>query len=313
MSDVKTATFAMFPGQGSQYVGMGKQLLDEFPYTVRLFEEAEDASKISLRRLCLEGPEDQLKLTAITQPTIVAVSVATWHVLVQEKGFKADIFAGHSLGEYSALVAAGRLAFPRAIELVRARGIAMQKAVPEGTGAMSAVLSCEASKLEAFCKEASTRDHSVEVVNYNSPQQIVVAGSVAAVIKLEEALKAASVKFIRLPVSAPFHSSMMEPARAEMTPLLKATRFLQNTNPVIPNYSAELVHEYGADYLIQQIDNPVKWTQTIEKAGFAGMNRFVEVGPGKVLTGLAKRILPKGDWRIEGTDDVVAFLKAANS
>lgn len=308
MSDVKT--LAMFPGQGSQYVGMGKQLLDEFPYTAKIFEEAEDAAKISIRRLCLEGPDDQLKLTANTQPTIVTVSVATWHVLVQEKGFKAHIFAGHSLGEYSALVAAGRLKFSRAIELVRARGLAMQKAVPEGAGAMSAVLSCEASKLEGFCKEASSPSHTVEVVNYNSPQQLVVAGSATAVVKLEEMLKTAGVKFIRLPVSAPFHSRMMAPARAEMTPLLKETSLVQTANPVIPNYSAEIVTEYEADYLIQQIDSPVKWTQTIEKANLSGINHFVEVGPGKVLAGLAKRILPKGDWRIEGTDDIAAYLKS---
>lgn len=307
MSDLKT--LAMFPGQGSQYVGMGKQLLDEFPYTKQVFEEAEDAAKISVRRLCLEGPEDQLKLTANTQPTIVTVSVATWRVLVQEKGFTAQMFAGHSLGEYSALVAAGRLQFSRAIELVRARGLAMQKAVPEGAGAMSAVLSCEASKLEEFCTDASSPAHSVEVVNYNSPQQLVVAGSATAVDKLEEVLKNASVKFIRLAVSAPFHSRMMAPARAEMMPLLSATTFTQTANPVIPNYSAEIVDEYGADYLIKQIDSPVKWIQTIEKSQFAGMNRFVEVGPGKVLAGLAKRILPKGDWKIEGTDDIGAYLK----
>ena len=308
MSDLKS--LAMFPGQGSQYVGMGKQLLDEFPYTAKIFEEAEDAAKFSVRRMCLEGPEDQLKLTANTQPTIVTVSVATWHVLGQEKGFKADIFAGHSLGEYSALVAAGRLAFGRAIELVRARGLAMQKAVPEGAGAMSAVLSCEASKLEAFCEDVSNAEHTVEVVNYNSPQQLVVAGSATAVAKLEDVLKNESVKFIRLPVSAPFHSRMMAPARAEMTPFLKETKFTQTAHPMIPNYSAELVKEYGPDYLIQQIDSPVKWIQTIEKANNAGINRFTEVGPGKVLAGLAKRILPKGEWRIEGTDDITVYLKS---
>lgn len=308
MSELKT--LAMFPGQGSQYVGMGKQLLDEFPYTTRIFEEAEDAAKTSIRRLCLEGPEEQLKLTANTQPCIVTISVATWLVLTQEKGFEAHLFAGHSLGEFSALVAAGRLEFASAIKLVRARGLAMQKAVPEGTGAMSAVLSCEASKLETLCEKASTASDTVEVVNYNSPQQLVVAGSAVAVAKLEEVLKVESVKFIRLPVSAPFHSRMMAPARAEMTPLLNGTKFKQNSNPVIPNFSAEIVSEYGPEYLIQQIDSPVKWTQTITKANFAGMNHFVEVGPGKVLAGLAKRILPKGEWRIEGTDDVAAFLKA---
>lgn len=308
MSELKT--LAMFPGQGSQYVGMGKQLLDEFPYTTRIFEEAEDAAKTSIRRLCLEGPEEQLKLTANTQPCIVTISIATWLVLTQEKGFEAQMFAGHSLGEFSALVAAGRLEFSSAIKLVRARGLAMQKAVPEGAGAMSAVLSCEAPRLEAFCANVSTAADTVEVVNYNSPQQLVVAGSAVAVAKLEEVLKVESVKFIRLPVSAPFHSRMMAPARAEMTPLLSRTSFKQNASAIIPNLSAEITSEYGADYLIQQIDSPVKWTQTITQANMAGINHFVEVGPGKVLAGLAKRILPKGEWRIEGTDDVKAFLKA---
>lgn len=307
MSDVKV--LAMFPGQGSQYVGMGRQLLDEFPYTAKVFEEAEDAAKTSIRRLCLEGPEEQLKLTANTQPCIVTVSVATWNVLLQETGFKADLFAGHSLGEYSALVASGRITFGRAIELVRNRGLAMQKAVPEGVGAMSAVLSCEPKKLETYCAEVTTPKDPVEVVNYNSPQQLVVAGSAVAVASLEEKLKADGVKFIRLPVSAPFHSRMMAPARQEMTPLLQETKFTQTDHAVIPNLNAEITKQYGADYLIQQIDSPVKWIQTIEKAQFAGVSRFVEVGPGRVLMGLAKRILPKGEWLLETTDDVKAFVK----
>lgn len=311
MSDKKI--LAMFPGQGSQYVGMGRQLLEQFPYTAKIFEEAEDAAKTAIRRLCLEGPEDQLKLTANTQPCIVTVSAATWHVLVQEKGFKADYFAGHSLGEYSALVASGRVNFSRAIKLVRQRGLAMQKAVPEGVGAMSAVLSCEAPKLEAYCLDASTDADPVEVVNYNSPAQLVVAGSAKAVARLEETLKTHSIKFIRLPVSAPFHSRMMAPARAEMTPLLSETVFTNTSHPLIPNLTAEIVYEYGPDYLVKQIDSPVKWIQTIEKANFGGVSRFTEVGPGRVLMGLAKRILPKGEWTLETTDDVAGFLKSASA
>jgi [acyl-carrier-protein] S-malonyltransferase len=301
-------TLAMFPGQGSQYVGMAKILLDEFPYTKQLFEEAEDAAKAPIKKLCLEGPEDQLKLTANTQPCIVTTSAATWHVMTQEKGFKADLFAGHSLGEYSALVAAGRIKFAHAVSLVRARGLAMQKAVPEGQGAMTAVLSMEAARLEDYCKKASKPGETVEVVNYNSPQQLVVAGSAAAVKRLEEALSAESVKFVSLPVSAPFHSSMMKPAREEMTPLLKATEFVNNANRIIPNLTAEITDTYGADFLIQQIDSPVKWTQTIEKANFAGMNHFVEVGPGKVLWGLARRILPKGEFKLQHSENIKDWL-----
>ena len=300
---------AMFPGQGSQYVGMGRQLLTEFPYTARLFEEAEDAANASIRRLCLEGPEDQLKRTENTQPCLVTVSIATWTVLQKEIGFTADLFAGHSLGEFSALVAAERIFFGEAIRLVKQRGIAMQKAVPEGVGAMTAVLSCEAERLESFCKESSKAKEPVEVVNFNSPAQLVVAGDALAVGRLEETLKANGIKFIRLPVSAPFHSSLMAPARVDMTPLLNQVKFAQRTSPIIPNLTAEIVTNYGPDYLVKQIDSPVKWTQSIEKAHFSGITRFVEVGPGRVLVGLSKRILPKGEWTIQSTDDVPAFIK----
>jgi len=298
----------MFPGQGSQYVGMGQKLLDEFPYTAKIFEEAEDAAKTSIRRLCLEGPEDQLKLTANTQPCIVTVSVATWKVLEEEKGFKAEVFAGHSLGEYSALVASGRLKFARAIELVRARGLAMQKAVPEGLGAMSAVLGCDTVKLEQYCLSISTESNPVEIVNYNSPAQLVVAGSAVAVSSLEQKLKEDAIKFIRLPVSAPFHSKLMASARLAMEPLLLATSLTQTAALVIPNLTAKIVQQYDASYLVQQIDSPVKWIQTIEAARQAEVQRYIEVGPGRVLLGLAKRILPKGDWQIDVTDDVTEFL-----
>jgi [acyl-carrier-protein] S-malonyltransferase len=302
---------AMFPGQGSQYVGMGKQLLDEFPYTKEIFEEAEDAAGIGIKKLCLDGPEDQLKLTANTQPCIVTVSVATWTVLKQERGIEAGFFAGHSLGEYSALVASTRIKLSDAVRLVRHRGLAMQKAVPEGKGAMSAVLSMEAPKLEAMCLNLSTDQDCVQVVNYNSPQQLVVAGSLNGVVGLEEKLKANGIKYIRLPVSAPFHSNLMAPARAEMTPLLERTAFSQASSYVIPNLTAELTKDYGPEYLIKQIDSPVRWIQTVEKAHMAGVKKFIEVGPGRVLGGLAKRILPKGDWSADSTDDVKAFLGIA--
>jgi [acyl-carrier-protein] S-malonyltransferase len=309
MSDAMK-TLAMFPGQGSQYVGMAKMLLEEFPYTKVIYEEAEEAAKAPIKKLCLDGPESDLKLTANTQPCIVTTSIATWKVMVQEKGFKADMFAGHSLGEYSALVAADRLKFAKAISLVRARGMAMQKAVPEGQGAMTAVLSLEAARLEDFCKKASKPGETVEVVNYNSPQQLVVAGAAPAVKRLEEALTAESVKFVSLAVSAPFHSSMMKPAREDMTPLLRATEFANNDTRIIPNFSAEITSAYGADFLIQQIDSPVKWTQTIEKANMAGMTQYVEVGPGKVLWGLARKILPKGDFKLAHTDNVKDWIGA---
>jgi [acyl-carrier-protein] S-malonyltransferase len=307
--DARSSTLAMFPGQGSQYIGMGKMLLAEFPYTKSFFEEAEDTAKVSIRRLCLEGPEDQLKLTANTQPCIVTVSVATWRVLREEMNFKADYFAGHSLGEYAALVAAEKLDFTHAIRLVRQRGLAMQKAVPEGEGAMIAVLGSNAETLLGLCKQYSDPEHPAEIANYNSPQQLVVAGSAKAVAKLSTELKNQGIKHVPLPVSAPFHSSMMKPAKEEMRPLLDETKFLANEHRIIPNLTAEFTAAYNADFLIRQIDSPVKWTQTIDLCEKASVRRYVEVGPGKVLAGLAKRILPKGEYLIETTDDVLSFVK----
>jgi [acyl-carrier-protein] S-malonyltransferase len=307
MVDVRKS-LAMFPGQGSQYVGMAKTLLDEFSYTKTIFEEAEDAAKAPIRKLCLDGPDDQLKLTANTQPCIVATSIATWQVMVNEKGFAATTFAGHSLGEYSALVASGRMQFAKAISLVRARGLAMQKAVPEGKGAMTAVISMDAGRLEDYCSKASQPGETVEVVNYNSPQQLVVAGAAAAVKRLEDALTAEAVRFVSLPVSAPFHSSMMKPAREEMTPLLNRAELIQNKTFMIPNLTAEITSAYSAEFLIKQIDSPVKWTQTIEQAQMAGIQDFVEIGPGKVLWGLARRILPKGEFKLVNTDNVKDWL-----
>ena len=186
----------------------------------------------------------------------------------------------------------------------------MQKAVPEGIGAMTAVLSLEAAKLEELCKKSTKPGEPVEVVNYNSPQQLVVAGAATAVKRLEDTLTAESVKFVSLPVSAPFHSSMMKPARDEMTPLLNDTQYVNNATKIIPNLTATITDTYGSDFLIQQIDSPVKWTQTMEMALHAGMNTYVEVGPGKVLWGLARRILPKGEFKLQHTDQVKDFLGA---
>jgi [acyl-carrier-protein] S-malonyltransferase len=295
-------TLAMFPGQGSQTIGMGKALLDNHPYLSKTFEEAEDAAKIPVRRYCFEGPEDQLKLTAITQPAIVTVSIASWRMQVEEHGRTADAFAGHSLGEYAALVAAARLSFFDAIKLVRSRGLAMQKAVPEGVGAMSAILGCDATLLEALCQQISSPTKSVEVVNYNSPQQLVVAGHASAVDDLEKLLTEKGLKFIRLQVSAPFHSNLMAPARAEMSPLLEATKLLENNTCMIPNLTGTPVNSYTVQNLIEQIDRPVRWIQTIQSASQMGIESYFEVGPGRVLCGLAKRILPKGTWTIDATN-----------
>ncbi len=284
----------MFPGQGSQFVGMGRDLFSEFPAVKTAFEEAEDAAKINIRKLCFEGPEEDLKLTANTQPCILTVSVATWRVLVNEAGLKPDYFAGHSLGEYSAVVAAGKLDLGRAAMLVRKRGEAMQAAVPAGVGAMAAVMNIPGDDLKVRCAKVSKTGSVVEVVNFNSPQQLVVAGHKTAVDQLCAALEAEGQRFVILPVSAPFHSSLMAPAREAMTPLLNESKFVRNDTRVIANLTGKVEADYGASNLIAQINSAVLWTQTLETAQAAGCDTYAEIGPGKVLFGLARKTLAKG-------------------
>jgi [acyl-carrier-protein] S-malonyltransferase len=308
MSKLNAATtLAMFPGQGSQYVGMGRQLLSEFPACKTAFEEAEDAARINIRKLCLEGPEDELKLTANTQPCILTVSAATWLVLEKEAGFQAQWFAGHSLGEYSALVGAGKLGLGRAAFLVRRRGEAMQAAVPAGTGAMAAIMGVAPELLQTRTAEVSRPGCVVEVVNFNSPQQLVVAGHKAAVEDLVKVLEADKARCVMLPVSAPFHSSLMTKAREVMEPLLRDTPLCDSPAKVIANRTGKVESPYQIQHLIEQIDHSVLWTQTLETAVAAGCTDYVEIGPGKVLAGLAKRQIPK-EARLVHTDDIKAAI-----
>jgi [acyl-carrier-protein] S-malonyltransferase len=273
---------------------MGRELLQEFPYVKTTFEEAEDAARIGIRKLCLEGPEDELKLTANTQPCILTASVAAWRVLVNETGFQPALFAGHSLGEYSAVVAAGKLDLGRAAFLVRQRGEAMQAAVPPGVGAMAAVMNVPADDLKARCARASKPGRVVEVVNFNSPQQLVVAGHKGAVDDLCNALEADGQRFVTLPVSAPFHSSLMKPAREAMAPLLEQSAFKKTPQQIIANLTGAIEDDYGPRFLVEQINSAVLWTQTLETANAQQCDAYVEVGPGKVLFGLARKTLPKG-------------------
>jgi len=300
---------AMFPGQGAQYVGMGRDVLSEFPLAKLVFEEAEDSTRLSIRKLCLEGPEDELRLTANTQPCILTLSVAVWRVLQGETGLVPAAFAGHSLGEYSALVAAGKIGLGRAAMLVRRRGEAMQEAVPAGVGAMAAVMNVPAEDLGQRCAKVSKPGRVVEIANYNSPQQLVIAGHKGAVEELVQELEAAGQRSVMLPVSAPFHSTLMQPAREVMTPLLEDTAFTPNATQVIANLTGKLEPDYGPSFLIQQINSPVLWTQSMETAHQQlGCDTYVEMGPGKVLFGLARRILPKG-LKLLHTEDVKQTIK----
>jgi [acyl-carrier-protein] S-malonyltransferase len=270
---------------------MGKSLASQYPIARRVFEEADDALGFSISAICFEAAEEDLKKTENTQPALLATSIAAYHVL-EAQGIRPKLVAGHSLGEYSALVAAGSLEFEDAIRLVRKRGQYMQQAVPEGVGAMAALLKLPDGKLDGLLKEAA-RGEIVTAANLNSPDQIVIAGHTKAVERAIDLAKTAGARrAILLPVSAPFHSPLMIPAQEKMRPELRATRFNDLQIPLINNWQARLVLT-AADALRgleEQIPNPVRWTDTVREMSRHGIKRFVEVGPGTVLLGLCRNI-----------------------
>ena len=272
---------------------MGKSLADSFPEATRVFEEADDALGLPLSSLCFEGPDDQLKLTENQQPALLTVSIAAQAVLAA-KGIVPAYVAGHSFGEYSALVAAGSLRFADAVRLVRKRGQYMQEAVPTGVGAMAALLKLPAGKLDAVLAEAA-QGEIVSAAGLNSPDQIVIAGHAAAVNRAVELAKDAGARrAILLPVSAPFHCPLLKPAQDRLKPDLDATEFRDLTIPLINNWKAREVRT-GAEAregLYQQIPNPVRWSESIALLASRGVTRFIEVGAGGVLTGLLKNIDP---------------------
>jgi [acyl-carrier-protein] S-malonyltransferase len=281
----------IFPGQGSQSVGMGKELAGTYPVAQQTFEEADNALGYKLSQLCFEGPEDKLRLTEITQPAILTVSVAAWRVL-QSQAFTPAYVAGHSLGEYSAHVAAGTLHFEDAVRTVRNRGKYMQEAVPVGVGAMAAILGLPLDQVREVCDEAA-QGEVCQPANINSPDQVVISGNKAAVERAAELAKAKGAKrAVMLPVSAPFHCALMQPAQDRLAEDLKSLTFHEPEVPVMCNVRGELVtsgDEARAD-LISQVTGAVLWEQSMRGLVAKSVDTFVEVGPGKVLCGLMRQI-----------------------
>lgn len=281
----------VFPGQGSQQVGMGRALAEAFQTSRAVFAEADEALGFALSRLCFEGPESELQLTANTQPAILATSIAALHPLVA-RGITPDWVAGHSLGEWSALVAAGSLSLPDALRSVRRRGEYMQEAVPVGTGAMAAILGLDLALVDAACREAA-QGQVVSPANVNSPGQVVIAGHTEAVERACERCKAKGARrAVPLPVSAPFHCALMQPAQDRLAPALAALRFADPKPPLVNNVDAEVVRDGNACRagLVRQVSGAVRWQESVERLVREGVTTFVEVGPGTVLTGLVRKI-----------------------
>ena len=287
----KPTVALLFPGQGSQSPGMGLDLAQNFSVVRQTFEEADSALGFALSKLCFEGPAEELQLTANTQPAILACSIAAFRVLA-ERGITYSYVAGHSLGEYSALVAAGSLPFADALRTVRHRGQYMQEAVPVGTGAMAALLGISIEKVEEICR-AAAEGEVVSPANINTPEQIVVAGHAGAVKRvMEQALAAGAKRAVPLAVSAPFHCSLMRPAQERLSPELAALTFKDLSLPLVNNVRAEMVRTAAAarQGLGDQIPSPVRWEPSGRQLLAAGATQFVEVGPGRVLTGMMRQI-----------------------
>ena len=312
--DPKSVAF-LFPGQGSQSVGMGKELAAGYPVAKQTFEEADAALGYAISALCFDGPEEKLKMTEVTQPAILTVSVAALRVLRQQ-GVEPGFVAGHSLGEYSAHVAAGTLDFADAVRIVRNRGRYMQEAVPAGQGAMAAVLGLPLEQVEAACREAA-QGQVVAPANINSPGQVVISGHAAAVERAAELVKQRGAKrAVMLPVSAPFHCALMQPAQDRLAADLEAASFHPMRIPLVTNVDAAVIDsaEKARDALIRQVTGAVQWEKSMRALIAAGVETFVEVGPGKVLCGLMRQIdRARTCGNVEGPASLEKTLAQRNS
>lgn len=304
------STAFIFPGQGSQYVEMGKEFHDQFRAAREVFEEADDTLRFSISKLCFQGPEEELKLTENTQPAILTTSIATFKVFQTEKGINPQFAAGHSLGEYSALVASGALSFAEAVQTVRLRGKFMQEAVPVGEGAMAAILGMEREDVEKLCEEVAAGE-ILSPANFNCPGQIVIAGHSNAVQRAIERVKQEGKRATLLPVSAPFHSPLMKPAGARLERALEEITVRDLNVPVVTNVEAEIntSKDRVKPLLVAQVSSPVRWEESMRRMIKEGIEQVLEIGPGKVLSGLMKRIDPKIE--IKNIEDIQTLKKVS--
>jgi [acyl-carrier-protein] S-malonyltransferase len=304
-------TAIVFPGQGSQAPGMGKDLAEKFAVARQVFEEADDALGFAISRLCFDGPAEDLQLTENTQPAILTVSVAAFRAL-RENGIDAPAFvAGHSLGEYSALVASGALSLSDAVRTVRARGRYMQEAVPVGTGAMAAVIGGDLEAIERICAEAS-QGQVCSIANINAPNQIVIAGNTEAVDRAVELLSGVARKVVKLKVSAPFHCALMKPAQDRLAVDLERLNFDGPAMPVVTNVDARATTapDELREALVRQVSAPVRWVESMQLLISHGVDTFIEAGPGKVLSGLMRQV--NRDVKMLNVEDAASLQKLSN-
>jgi len=309
-------TAFVFPGQGSQYTGMGRDVAEKYPAARRVFDDIDAALGFSISKLCFEGPDEDLKLTENTQPAILAVSSALHAVLEEHGATRRDLVAGHSLGEYSAIVSVGGLTPAEAATIVRARGKFMQDAVPVGTGGMAALIGPSVEDARAICEEAA-QGEVVSVANINAPGQIVIAGTKAGIERAIDVAKKRGVRrALPLPVSAPFHCELMKPAADRLEPILDAANFKDLWFALVSNVDASPIGTSTAvrNALLRQVASPVRWVESVEKMVAMGVKHFVEIGPGSVLTGLIKRIDPTAELiNVSDVPTLEAFLASHGS